>query len=104
MSDNLQICDLEQTLPTIQIETYTYAQAQEELGIGVTTLRERIKTLRIVPERRGKTPILTSSQVQQIRALNEHLAQGGSIANFTQFTEVAELKNQTLGDTTLGIM
>ncbi len=38
------------------IDRYSYEQAQRELDIKETALRDRIKAAGIVPHREGKTP------------------------------------------------
>ena len=78
-----------------QIEAYTYEQIQTLLGIKDTALRDRIRTLGLTPEREGKTPLINWKQFMQLKAFNEHLKKGGSIATFKQLVKTAETTAQT---------
>ena len=65
-----------------EIDPYPVSELTTRFGIGRTALYDRLKALGVVPTKQGSKAFVSKEQLQRLDALDEHLKDGGAIADF----------------------
>lgn len=69
-----------------EIDPYPVKELTTRFGIGRTALYDRLKALGVMPTKQGSKAFVSKEQLQRLDALDEHMKDGGAIADFERAT------------------
>ena len=64
------------------IDPYPVSELQERYGIGKQAVYNRLEALKIKPLKQGNRSYINSEQLEVLDRLDEHIASGGTMADF----------------------
>ena len=84
----------QQIMTNTEIDPYPVSQLTTRFGIGRTALYDRINALNIVPTKQGSKSFVTKEQLHRLDELDEHLKEGGAIADFERVPHSSGLSGE----------